>query len=178
MSQKHTAERSWGQKSHPALLLGLSVWPHLPPVGCIVWQQKHFKNWLILMLILNISSKIRHIIITLLQGTAKNSQNYCCWHQLCGFSCQWADFHSASSSCCSCASQSAWPLGNPRQRVLNRTKNHNVQRSVEQEAVKKQLRGSRVAHAASSKITNALHKVKRGKIKCLCVVYVALTVGG
>lgn len=53
-----------------------------------------------------------------------------------------------------------------------------MHRSVEQEAVKKQLRGSRVAYAASSKITNALHEVKRGKIKCLCVVYAALTVGG
>lgn len=89
-----------------------------------------------------------------------------------------ADFHSASSSCCSCASQSARPLGNPWHRVLSRTKNHNVQRSVEREAVKKQLRGSTVAYAASSKITNALHKVKRGKIKCLRVAYAALTVGG
>lgn len=50
---------------------------------CLQWavlfgNQGTFRNWLILMLILTISSKIRQITIALLQGTASNSQNYCC----------------------------------------------------------------------------------------------------
>jgi len=57
---------------------------------------------------------------------------------------------------------SAWPSGNPRQSVLNTTEEHNLQRSVEGEDVKRQLGGSRLAYAAPSE-QKMLYKLKEGK---------------